>query len=402
MLPQLIFDRQKTLAEATATLNEYINITENKKIYIEEARSKGIWLWDSPVFLLTAQMQGERPLSVLDILPYDDDWKSDWIIVEKILPDQRLVAVGMRDPTSVDFMEPLLWFVIIAVVSGFSCACLSWLLTVRLRDITKATQALSHGDLNVRLPYEQESGDEFSLLSSSFNGMVNNIASLMENERRLLCDISHELRGPLARMQLAVALLNNEDHTHQYLELLQKDLDRMGFIVESIIEKRKNSLNSEDYITEHIEIYEVLYEAIALANFEFHDQKTKAVLLTTPTPQDIAPILGIRTLLEQALYNIIINGLRYTKPGSNVELRLEKNGEEIMISIRDYGPGVPEACLDNLFRPFFRVEEARDQRSGSIGLGLSLARHYIERHNGKVAAVNVNPGLCVSVVLQQH
>ena len=401
LLPQLLFDRKKTLDEATAILATYIGLTENKERFVEEARGKGIWLWDGPVSLLEAQKQPGEPLSVVGLLPQTDDWQDDWIFVQKILPDRRLVAVGMRDPTSVDFMEPLLWFVAISVISGASCACLSWLLTVRLRNITGATQELSRGDLSVRLPDEQDSKDEFSLLSRAFNSMVKNMASLVENERRLLCDISHELRGPLARMHLAAALMDSEDgvQTKKYLALLQEDLNRMGIILEGIIDERANRVAPDDHMTEQVDMHAVLCEAVKLANFEFQTQQEKAVLVTPSTCAGVPAILGVRTLLEQALYNVIINGLRYTKAGSEVELRMQREEEGLVITVRDYGPGVPEASLSKLFRPFFRVEEARDRHSGSVGLGLSLARHYIEMHNGKITAFNAGPGLCVRIVM---
>jgi two-component system sensor histidine kinase CpxA len=108
---------------------------------------------------------------------------------------------------------------------------------------------------------------------------------------------------------------------------------------------------------------------------------------------------GERELLRRAMENIVRNAIRHAPAGTPVEIRFERQPEFVSVFVRDYGPGVPEALLSDIFKPFFRVDSERDRSSGGVGLGLAIAQRAVTLHNGKLSATNMNPGLQLRVDL---
>jgi two-component system sensor histidine kinase CpxA len=111
---------------------------------------------------------------------------------------------------------------------------------------------------------------------------------------------------------------------------------------------------------------------------------------------------GDRELLRRAMENIVRNAIRYAPEGTRVEVKLASDRDDAEISVRDYGPGVPESELPKIFKPFFRVDESRDSSTGGVGLGLAIAHRAVTVHHGAMTARNADPGLLVSIELPLH
>lgn len=435
-IPQLVIDRRSNAAQLTTRLDEYVAAANVERPALRvRMEAEGIWVMDIPLSALEAfPPKDGRNRSILDILPENDDWTTEWVLVDKILPDGRLVALGVPEPWFYDLLEWIMWLLVIAAFAGVSCYCLSAFLTSRLQRIALAAKQLASGHLSERLAVEKEGGDELSSLARSFNNMAQSIEEVLENERRLLYDISHELRSPLTRMHLALSLARQSppEKTADYIKLLENDTERMSEMVEQIMEQGKAFSVMNELLLEPLDIYELLSETVALANFEFQRcgrsdlcRLGKLVVSELSSngsfPLGVPPLVGEtsttvkangkrlflrgnRGQLEQAFYNVLSNAARYAPENTHIEISAktvtrETDHEQVRIEIRDFGPGVPEDCLEKLFKPFFRVESARDRASGGVGLGLALATGYIRRHKGSISACNVQPGLMVCITL---
>lgn len=409
VIPYITDYRRMNRSDLEAMLDEYVAADAYREEVQERLAQQGVWLMDVQLAIpddIDRYRQGE--FSIIDILPESDDWTEDWVIVDRLLPDGRVVALGLPEPAYSDLVDALLWLAVIAAFAGAACYYLSKFLSSRLSNISSATKQLAAGDMKTRVNVAGEGGDEISELGRLFNKMARSVELAMENERRLLYDISHELRSPLARMHLSVDLLRRgeQDKARQYLGILEDDITRMTVIMDAIMEQGKSSFVPGEFV-EPFDLAELLAEAIELANFEVqkHGKSSRCALTARNVPS--TAISGSRSLIEQAVNNLLSNALRYSPDGANVDVLLEARPaqspaggpEQLAITVRDYGPGVPDESLEKLFRPFFRVEDARDKNSGGVGLGLALASQYVKRHKGGISAKNCNPGLAVTIVL---
>ena len=416
-IPYMVNERE----ENVAVLEQWLDIYEQAEpgergLLLQSMRKEAIWFVDLPGGVhegLAVPGVPESPARrpILDILPESDDWENDWTIVDRTTADGRLLAAGIPELSYLDALEGVMWFAVIALFAGVCCYCFSLFITSRLSRIVGAAQSLARGNLTARVPDADPDGDEIALLACSFNAMAKNIESLVENERRLLYDISHELRSPLARMRLALDLARRSPagQAEEYFTLADSDMERMSVMVEGIIEQGRSSPVLKE-LAEELDVLELLRGVAGMVNFEFAGGRSNAGCVLNCALGFPVRLRGARILLEQAFYNVLSNGMRYNPPGGSVEMNISArqpeggreeggNNLELVVEIRDFGPGVPEESLDKLFRPFYRVETARDELSGGVGLGLSLARNYLKRHDGVINARNAHPGLLVSIML---
>ncbi len=408
-IPYVTDHRRLSHSELEALLDEYAGSGHNAAEWRERMRAQGIWLLDVNLASFNnLSLPAEGEIHVIDLLPDSDDWADEWVFVERLLPDGRLVAMGLPEPIYSDFLDAVLWFGIIAAFAGAGCYALSKFLSSRLSDIFVATRRLAAGDMKTRVAVAEEGGDEISDLGRLFNKMAYSVEQAMENERRLLYDISHEMRSPLARMQLAVELLRrNDKKSGEYMDMLEGDIARMTAMMNNIMEQDASTVISGAFL-EEFDLCAMLDDVIELANFEMRKNGRNTHCALTLRPDAEVRIHAAQGLVEQAVQNLLGNALRYSPEGGQVDVLLElftgrgdegQNLEYARVTVRDYGPGVSVEHLPKLFRPFFRVEGARDQKSGGVGLGLALAAQYIKRHRGTIAASNSLPGLAVSVTL---
>jgi signal transduction histidine kinase len=223
--------------------------------------------------------------------------------------------------------------------------------------------------------------------------MAGHIERLLANERRLLEDISHELRAPLSRLTFAVLLARTAPDSKIALDRVERDVNRITALVSEIVEMTRLEGDPTYFKMETVKIQEVIEETVSDSQLEAGFQGCAIQLVG----QLSCEVSGDRELLRRAIENVLRNAIRYSPERSKVDVTLGYTEGVATISIRDYGPGVPQHSLTEIFEPFFRVEEARETGLGGIGLGLSIAKRAVQLHHGTIVAENAFPGLQVHI-----
>jgi two-component system sensor histidine kinase CpxA len=288
------------------------------------------------------------------------------------------------------FLPQQLW-VIAAVV--LLCWVLAYHLTSPVRRMQKVAEHFSVGDFSARVHSRRK--DELGQLARTLDAMAGRIQTLLAAERRLLGDISHELRSPLARLGVAVELARSGANRDAALDRIQKESDRLNALVGELLQVTRAEADPAAGRFDPVALDGLLGSIAEDAQVEAGARGSR-VELSPPPP---VTVRGDPELLRRAIENIVRNAVRYAPHGSAVELALHAADNSARISVRDFGPGVPEEALPQIFNPFYRVESDRDRASGGAGLGLSIAKRAVELHGGALTARNVSPGLLVEIVL---
>jgi two-component system sensor histidine kinase CpxA len=276
------------------------------------------------------------------------------------------------------------------------CYLLARSLTSPLRKLQKALERFGHGDLTARTGSKRR--DELGELSRSFDRMADRIETLLAAERRLLLDISHEIRSPLARLGVVVELARNTDDVEGSLNRIQKEADRLNDLVGQLLQVTRAEGDREKLLQEPVQLDELIETVVEDCRIEAQARDCELHLENSPSIQ----VCGDPELLRRAVENIIRNAIRYSPPGSPVEISLGDRGPKAHIAIRDHGPGVPAEALGRIFDPFYRVDSDRSRGGGGVGLGLAIARRAVQLHDGSLQASNVDPGLLVEIDLPKQ
>ncbi len=276
------------------------------------------------------------------------------------------------------------------VVTGLIAYLLARSLTSPIGKLRRATQQFAAGDLATRVGPEIKRNDEIADLARDFDRMAERIGDLVGSQQRLLRDISHELRSPLARLNVALGLARQKagDGAANSLDRIEREAERLNELIGQLLTLTLLESGSERPQQESVELGELVEEITADADFEARS-RNRAVRLTARSP---LMILGSREMLRRAIENVVRNAVRYTAEDSAVEISAEARDGMAVVRVRDHGPGVPEAALDKLFRPFYRAEDARDRQSGGTGIGLAITERAVGMHGGTVSAANAPEG----------
>ncbi len=273
------------------------------------------------------------------------------------------------------------------------CYLFAWYLTKPLRKVEMAIEKFGQGDFSARAHSTRR--DELGQLAGTFDQMAERIQNLMVAERRLLLDISHELRSPLARLGVSIELARTGANRDAALDRIQKESDRLNALVGELLQATRAEVDPDTLRAQAVRLDELLADIVNDGSVEAA-ARGSVVHLDTPGPVTIS---GDVELLRRASENVIRNAIRYAPPETSVDVKLTRDSSAVHISVRDYGPGVPEEALSRIFDPFFRVEQDRNRTSGGVGLGLAIARRAVELHKGKLRARNSHPGLLVEIAL---
>lgn len=286
----------------------------------------------------------------------------------------------------------------------FASALIAALFTRPLRRLRTATRQFAEGDLTVRAPdVVRQRGDAIGELGREFDHMAERIETLIGTQSRLLRDVSHELRSPLARMQIAAALTAERagQESSEDLERIQSEIQRLDTLIESLLTLTRLQSGASQLAMCHVELGVMLDQIVTDAAYEYSREGKQMQFEVTPP----ATVLGDASALHSAFENVLRNALRYTAPNTQVTVLVEASSDlpaTLRIQICDHGPGVPETDLARLFDPFFRSDAARHETTGSHGIGLAIARAVIERHHGRIWAHNrADGGLCITITLPQ-
>jgi signal transduction histidine kinase len=290
---------------------------------------------------------------------------------------------------------PFLGILIAILTSGLVCYFLARYLTSPVMKLRKATQKLAAGDLSARVGAQPSSGgDEVSQLVHDFDLMAEQIEKLVNAQSRLLKDISHELRSPLARLTVALELARQRTgpEAQAVLDRIDLESNRMNELIGSLTTIARLESGVGSIRKQLVELEEVVQEVARDAAFEAQARNTQVECEIL----DELPTNGDPTLLRSAIENVVRNATRYTREGTAVKIRAERKkvgpNEEAVIRVSDGGPGVPEGELDKIFQPFYRIDDARGRSTGGVGLGLAITDQAIRLHGGSVRASNLPEG----------
>jgi signal transduction histidine kinase len=271
------------------------------------------------------------------------------------------------------------------------CYAFAYHLTSPVRRLRSVVDCFGRGDFSARAPANRK--DELGELARSFNQMASRIQTLLAAERRLLLDISHELRSPLARLGVAVELARSGEDRNHMLDRIQKEADRLNELVAELLQVTRVESDPSMQKTDTVHLDELLADLVYDSLLE---AKTKDCTLLLKAPVS-AIVAGDEELIRRALENVIRNAIRYAPRETPVDIELSKFQDAAVVSVRDYGPGVPDEALTRIFDPFYRVDSDRNRASGGLGLGLAIARRSVQLHKGKLTARNATPGLLVTI-----
>jgi signal transduction histidine kinase len=282
-----------------------------------------------------------------------------------------------------------LWIVGVVVVLALA---LAFYLIRPLRRLEKAVERFGRGDLAARAGSGRK--DELGSLARTFDIMAGRIQTLLAAERRLLLDISHELRSPLARLSVAVELARSGEDREGALNRIEKEADRLNALVGELLQVTRAEGDPSSLHIENLRLDDLIRDLLDDWQLEANARGCRVVL------KGLLPVAmrGDAELLRRAIENVVRNAIRHAPRETPVEISMD-NGAAIRLLVRDYGPGVPEEDLARIFDPFYRVDTDRNRVSGGTGLGLSIARRAVELHAGAIQARNAGPGLLVEIRL---
>jgi two-component system sensor histidine kinase CpxA len=319
------------------------------------------------------------------------------------LPDGRMVFIGPpRDPRYrfISVVQP--WFDRPNILPYYGAivlviALMGWILAAHLaaplRRLRRLVDQFGHGNLTARAHSTRK--DEIGELSRSFDEMAGRIETLLSAERRLLQDVSHELRSPLTRLDVAVDLASTSDEPGEFLGRIKRDIGRLSVLVNELLQLTRAEGDPAAHALEDVRLDDLLHGLIEDCEVEA-EANGCSLILSRSQP---AAIRGEPELLHRAVENVVRNAIRHAPHGTAVDVSLELHGGVATIVVRDHGPGVPDDRLGAIFEPFYRVEGDRSRASGGVGLGLAIARRAVELHQGRISAQNAGPGLMVKIEL---
>lgn len=287
-------------------------------------------------------------------------------------------------------VPPQTWWML--AIFSFLCYLLARHLTAPLRSMQKTIERFGKGDFSARV--NSRRGDELGQLGRTVDQMAERIDLLLKSQKRLLQDISHELRSPLARLGVAVELARGGGDATTALNRVEREADRLNTLVGELIQVTRAEGDPAGLATEPVQ----LDDLVRVILDDVHIEADRKHVTLHQVIADCA-LQGNPELLRRAIENIIRNAIRYSDEGSQVDVALETHPQGLRVVVRDYGPGVPPEALANIFDPFYRVEKDRGRTSGGVGLGLAIARRAVELHHGTMHAANVSPGLRVEIDL---
>ena len=279
-------------------------------------------------------------------------------------------------------------FSIPTLVSLVFCLLLAHSFSKPVRLIKKATTRLGQGDFTTRVEGVTQRSDELGQLAQSFNQMAEQLQQHQSSQQRLLGDVSHELRSPMTRLQMALGLAQQEATTPQardgYLQRCQTEINRLDKMIADALSlsRLENTLQTTNFQQVNLSL---LVQNIVSDEQFIADEKSIKINLNAA--KDIS-IVADQNLLISAITNVLNNAVKYSPEKSIIKADLSINKNEISLVIADSGNGVPEQELAQLFTPFYRVNLARDRHTGGTGLGLAIAKQAILAHKGKIFAEN--------------
>ena len=329
-----------------------------------------------------------------------------WLMIGPVQSgDYLYIAVSRRDWQHLldDRQRWVLPLLILVLVTSL-CFLLVWSLTRPIRRLQQAVRQMADGNFDVSLLQRDLSRrDEIGELVVEVMSMAEATRRLLQSQQQLLRDVSHELRSPLTRLQIALGIARKKDQAgivSNEHDRIERAVAQVDSLISQILDlARLSQLDDTSLLREQEPADQMLQNWLEDAELEIANKQLQLQV------QNHAGQLDANwdwVLMERAVDNILRNAIRFAPEGSTLKVQLERRDDgQILITIADQGPGVPEDMLDTIFAPFMQVDQTRSPgaNSGGYGLGLALVKRIIELHGGTVQARNLGPGLEVALTL---
>jgi two-component system, OmpR family, sensor histidine kinase CpxA len=293
---------------------------------------------------------------------------------------------------------PGLGITIAILSSGLICYLLARSMTSPVTRLRQAAQSLAAGDLSARTGARATGpSDELTELMRDFDRMADRIEVLVDSQSRLLKDVSHELRSPLARLSVALGLARQRStpELEASLNRIELEADRLNQLIQRLLTISRLESGADGLRKTTLSLRELVDQVAHDAEYESAGRGCQVTALAADSADEFL-VQGDPDLLRSAVENVIRNATRYTSEGTTVDVRLERqkaaDGEEIVVRVLDSGPGVPDGSLQKIFEPFYRLDDARNRQTGGAGLGLAIADRAIRLHGGQLRASNRKEG----------
>ena len=317
-------------------------------------------------------------------------------------PDGEHYVVAAASPDATHFVgtpfeELVVRHLAIMVLTTFACLALSRYSKQPVVTVRHVSRRLANGDLSIRVPAAFSTrSDELGDMVREFNAMADRIQAIIDAQTQMLHDVSHEVRSPLARLQIAVDLARRHTQEFSPLDRIEIEVGRIDTLVADLLTYGSVLGAFDRTLDGPVRIADLMREVTADARYEAACRRVTVLSLRN----DECLVIGCDDLLRSAFENVLRNAVKYTDEGTTVAVSLQRNAARVVAAIRDHGPGVPPGELERIFDPFHRLDNARRRNTGGAGLGLAIARRIVTTHHGVVRAFNhPDSGLCVEIDL---
>ena len=314
---------------------------------------------------------------------------------ERVTLVVELPGHGVARAASGWALSPLARYAAVLIVGGLLCFALARHFSRPLVRLASTANELAQGQLHARAGTRvSRRHDEIGRLARDFDRMADRIEALVAGQRRLLGDVSHELRSPLARLTVAAGLARREASADagEYFDRINKEAARLDRLIEQLLTLARIESGVDDELRGIIDLTEVVQEVVGDGDFEARAAGKRVTLIAA----DPVRLNGRADLLRSAVENVVRNAIRYTPPGSNVDVELRRNGRETephaRLTVRDYGPGVDASAGADMFRRFWRADPSAADTADGAGLGLAIADSVVRVHGGTIGAGNADTG----------
>jgi signal transduction histidine kinase len=276
-------------------------------------------------------------------------------------------------------------------IGGLVCLLLTRHITAPLDELRRGAESIALGNLTARVPASlRNRRDEIGDLGRDFDRMAERLEWLVERHKRLLYDVSHELRSPLARLTVALGLARRA-HAEEMPELLDRialEAERLDNLIGELLTLSRIESGSHAAPASSIDLTALVHDVVSDADFEARAQSRRAAV----TAFEECTVSGSEELLRSAVENVVRNGVRFTREGTAVDVSIRRERDRAVIRIRDRGPGVPDAMLADIFLPFRRGPATHGTANDGAGLGLAIAQRAVAATGGKIGAMNAADG----------
>jgi len=377
--------------------DELKKILDQTGLFIHILNENGRPLWDFPRsgrirdLWIEAKTSGKEVINRRDLVAVfkrirAEDGKG--YILIGVLPKRPLFPGFIRNPQ-----------VLLILVIGFlsSVMLLAYVLTKHITNpvlqLSKVAKAVTEGNFSVQVGEEvKRRNDEIGQLGLAFEEMTSYVNELLEAQNRLLRDVSHELRSPLARLMVALELARKDlpESNQRFLDRAEREASTLGEMIGHILSISRLEQEMGKKVFSEDDLIKLIKSVVEESRIEA-EKDGKEILFRSQFERLIIPMRV--EMLRSAIENVLRNAIRYTPRGGKVQIEAEVGDDQMVrISIKDQGEGVPKDQIDKLFKPFYRVETSRNREKGGVGLGLAIAKRALEYHGGKIEAANAPDG----------